>query len=195
MIRFIKQHAGTLLTILFLLIVGILLLVNPELFSLVIIRVCGALLILLGIVDIVRYFRAEAEQAAKGQSFFTGSILLTVGLTCLLGAQNFPDVFPMLAVLYGLLQILLGFRKLQQTVDTLRLKKGNWYLYAIASLISMLFGSIIVFNPTMNLLSIWIFTAISMIVEAVFDTVVLVLTLRSGNKKEPEAAPETPAES
>ncbi len=194
MVKFVRQYAGTLLTILFLLIVGILLLVNPEFFSLIIIRVCGALLMLLGIIDIVRYFRTEAEDAAKGQSFFTGSVLLTVGLTCLLGAQRFPDFFPILAVLYGLLQILLGYRKLQRTVDALRLKKDLWYMSAAAALISMVFGTIIVFNPTMSFMNIWYFTAVAMIIEALIDLAVLILWLIASKKKESQAASETPEE-
>ena len=81
----------------------------------------------------------------------------------------------MLAVLYGLFQILIGFRKAQRTVDALRTKNPLWYLKVISTGISLLFGFIIVLNPGMAFMSIWVFTGITMILEGVFDAVSLFL--------------------
>ena len=120
--KYLKGNWSSILTALFLIVVGILLLVNPAAFAAIIIRIAGILLALLGIFDLIKYFRAKPEEAAKGSAFSSGTILISLGLFCTLSESWFVQVFPVLAVLYGVFQILLGYRKLQRTVDALRLK-------------------------------------------------------------------------
>ena len=121
LLKFLKENWSSLLTALFLLVVGVLLLVNPGLYAIMIIRIAGILFVVLGIVDFVKYFTAEPEEAAKGSGFYSGAIMLTAGLFCLLSGNWFIQVFPVLAVLYGVFQILLGYRKLQRMTKKKRL--------------------------------------------------------------------------
>ena len=173
--KFIKENLNALLTILFLVLIGILLLVDPATFGITIIKVAGVLFAVLGIFDLVKYFRSEPAEAAKGQGFSSGVTMISIGCFCFFGSGWFMDAFPVLAVLYGLFQILLGFRKAQRTVDAIRIKNSLWYLKAISAGISLLFGFIIVLNPGMTFMSIWVFTGITLIIEGVFDAVSLFL--------------------
>lgn len=173
--KFIKENLNALLTILFLVLIGILLLVDPATFGITIIKVAGVLFVALGVFDLVKYFRAEPTEAAKGQGFSSDVTMISIGCFCFFGSGWFKDTFPVLAVLYGLFQILIGFRKAQRTVDVLRTKAPLWYLKAISAGISLLFGFIIVLNPAMTFMSIWVFTGITLIIEGVFDAVPLFL--------------------
>ena len=173
--KFIKENLNALLTTLFLVLIGILLLVDPATFGITIIKVAGILFVILGIFDLDKYFRAEPAEAAKGQGFSSGVTMASIGCFCIFCSGWFKDAFPVLAVLYGLFQILIGFRKAQRTVDALRMKKPLWYLKAISAAISLLFGLIIVFNSGMTFMSIWVFTGITLIIEGVFDAVALFL--------------------
>lgn len=173
MLAFLRKHGWDILTILFLLVVGILLLVNPSTFGTLLIRVFGALLAVAGLYRIIRYFRTPALMAAEGSDFFTGLLALCVGGVCAIWAESFTTVFPVLAVFYGLVQILLGFLKLQRTVDALRLGQRSWYVAALSAVVSLVFGFIIVLNPNMALMSVWTFTGITLILEAIFDIVAL----------------------
>ena len=173
--KFIKENVNALLTILFLILIGILLLVDPATFGITIIKVAGVLFVALGVFDLVKYFRAEPSEAAKGQGFSSGAAMISIGCFCFFGSGWFKDAFPVLAVLYGLFQILIGFRIAQRTVDALRTKRPMWYLKAISAGISLLFGFIIVLNPGMTFMSIWVFTGITLIIEGVFDAASLFL--------------------
>ena len=152
--KFIKQNWVAIITILFMILVGILLLVNPATFAIGIIKVAGVVLFLWGIYDLIRYFRTPADVAARGSAFFSGITMVTLGAYCLFGSDWFVTVFPVLAVLYGLFQVLIGFRKLQRMVDALRLGRPLWWLRAISAGITLLFGFLIVFNPTMTMMSV-----------------------------------------
>ena len=173
--KFIKQNWVAIITILFMILVGILLLVNPATFAIGIIKVAGVVLFLWGIYDLIRYFRTPADIAARGSAFFSGITMVTLGAYCLFGSDWFVTVFPVLAVLYGLFQVLIGFRKLQRMVDALRLGRPLWWLRAISAGITLLFGFLIVLNPGMRFMSIWVFTGLTLIIEGVFDAAALFL--------------------
>ena len=57
--KFLKENWSSILTILFLIVVGILLLVNPATFGVAIIKIVGVLLVVLGVYDLIKYFRAK----------------------------------------------------------------------------------------------------------------------------------------
>ena len=176
--KFLKENWSFILTMIFLIVVGILILADPATFGLIVIKVAGGVLALLGIYDIIKYFRAKPEEAAQGQNFASGTLMITLGCFCIFGTKWFVDTFPVLAVLYGLFQVLIGFRKLQYTVDALRLKLSLWYLLAISACVSMIFGFIIVCNPELAFMAIWVFTGITMIIEGILDAVILVMQFK-----------------
>ena len=117
----LRRHMRELVIIVFLLAVGILLLVNPAAFASWLVKVAGLFLMVLGALRIIRYFRTEAEAAAKGQDFFIGIIAILGGLFCVIKTSWFLSVFPTLAVIYGLLQLVLGFSKVQSEVRDSRI--------------------------------------------------------------------------
>ncbi len=177
-IQFIKKHWAALLTILAVILVGILLLINPAKFAIAIIKIAGLLLIALAVLDFLRYFRAKPDEAARGSAFYTGMTDAAIGLFCLFGSDWFLGAFPVLAVLYGLFQVLIGFRKTQRMVDALRMKQKSWVMKAISAGITLLFGFVIVFNPGMTLMSVWVFTGLTMVLEGIFDAVALFMQER-----------------
>jgi len=178
MLKIIKQNWITCITLLFSIIMGILLLANPSSSALAIIVVAGILFLAWGIFDVIKYFRTYPEDAAEGFAFFSGITMIAVGLFCFFGSGWFIRVFPVLAVLYGLFQILIGFRKVQRFLDAFRAEEAFWYLKAISAGITLLFGFLIVLIPNMSLMSIWVFTGLTLIIEGIFDAVTIVLQSR-----------------
>ena len=141
-------------------------------------ELAGVFLVVLGALRIVRYFRTDPETAARGQDFFIGLIAILGGLFCIFFTGWFLSAFTTLAVIYGLLQLLLGFSKVQRTVDFLRMELSLWYLPACSALIYLVFGFIIVLNPEMTLINVWVFTGVTMIVEGIITAVCLFLLER-----------------
>ena len=176
--KFLKNNWPILLTAIFLIAVGILLLTNPEAFTTGIIKCGGILLIALGVFDLAKYFRADPLEGMKGSGFFAGLVMIAGGCFCLVKTDWFMHAFPVMAVIYGIFQILLGFRKLQRMVDALRLKMSGWWLLGISAAVTLLFGLWITANPETVLLGVWTFTGLSMIIEGVLDLVIAILQHR-----------------
>lgn len=63
----LREKAGGIVVCIFELVVGILLFVNPVGFTSGIITVAGAVLMVLGLTEVVKYFRTDAREAALGQ--------------------------------------------------------------------------------------------------------------------------------
>ena len=174
--EFIKSHLAGLLMAALEVIVGILLMVNPVGFTAGIIIAIGVFVTVMGVISIVRYIRTPAENAAKTTNLFQGLAAVFFGVFCVFGTTWWIAAFPVLAMFYGILQLIAGLQKVQTTVDALRLKNKLWYVPAIGALLSLVCGWIIVKNPEMTVLSIWVFTGLSLIIEGVFDAVTLWFT-------------------
>lgn len=177
--NFLKRNANVILICLFEALIGILLLFDPIGFSSAIVIAFGVALIAAGLIAVIGYFRTDAVEAALGRTFAKGLAMLLAGAFCVLQPTWFIVTFPLLTILYGVVILLAGLGKAQWAIDALRLKTGRWYLPAIGAAVSIGCAFVILANPFATTLVLWMFTGISLIVEAVLDILALFLS-RSG---------------
>ena len=155
-------------------LVGVLLMIDPEGFTSGIIVAVGIALLLGGIWQVVRYFKEEPEEAAKGQDLLIGMIMLLGGGFFALKSKWLIKVIPLLTILYGVGVMVSGLMKVQWTVDKLRLKNNYWYLMAISAFVSLVCSVLILWNPFASTATLWKFTAVALILEAVFDLIAII---------------------
>lgn len=167
----LKRNLGGVVVSLVEVIVGILLLIDPVGFTTGIIVTVGAVLMLMGIGSVVRYFCTKPEQAAAGQYLAKGLALLLGGAFCAFNSHWFIVTFPVLTLVYGVAILMTGFAKVQRMADMIRFKHGKWFLAAISAALSILCGIVIITSPFSTTAVLWTFTGISLIVEAVFDVI------------------------
>lgn len=171
--KFLKNNASVILICLFEALIGVLLLVDPVGFTSGIIVVFGFALLVAGLICTVSYFRTNAVEAALSGKLTKGLAMLLCGAFCMLQPMWFIATFPLLTILYGVVVLLAGLSKVQWAIDALRLKIGRWFLPAISAAVSIVCAFVILSNPFASTLVLWMFTGISLIVEAVLDVVVL----------------------
>ena len=173
---FLKQNGGSIVAGLVELLIGILLFVDPEGFTSGILTAVGVILLLCGVACLIRYFNTEPVQAALEQNFSKGLIMILLGGFLALRTQQAMKFFSAITQLYGVAILIIGVVKLQQGVDLLRLKARYWFLAAVNAVLAVLFAAIILSNPFASTIVLWRVAAISLIVEAVLDVVVLIMT-------------------
>ncbi len=156
--------------------VAVLLLIDPIGFTSGIIIALGAVLVILGAVNIVNYFRDEPADAMHDRGLTIGILQIIGGIFCVLKSEWFMVTFPIVSLLYGIGTLVVGVSKLQWAVDMLRLKVKRWYLMAISSALTIVLAVIILCNPFGTALVVWTFIAISLIVEAVVDIIATIFT-------------------
>lgn len=184
----IKEFMGGALMCVLEIIVGILLLIDPNSFTTGIVTVCGVFLLGAGVVSVVRYFRSEAAMAAAGQLMTKGLTMLLAGWFCVSHSHWFLEMLPVMAIIYGVVVLLTGLGKVQWTLDLIRAKKGKWLLAALSAVISIACGAVILANPFATTEVLWNFTGIVLIVQAVVDIVALLLS--NAKKKTKNTAAE-----
>lgn len=157
------------------LIVGVLLLIEPIRFTKWVIMAAGIGMIILGLVQIVKYFRSSMAETLFGGTLFNGLIAILAGGFCVLKTEWFLVTFPVLTILYGVATLMGGIAKIQLTVDMFRRKNRNWFWPAINAALSIICAIVILNSPFTSTAALWVFTGISLIVEGVFDFVALIL--------------------
>ncbi len=171
----LKQNGNTIIMCIIEVAAGILLLVDPAGFTAGIIIAAGIALIASGLLHVIRYFRSSPEEAAAGQLLARGLVALLSGAFCVFQSEWFIITFPVIAILYGVAVLIGGLSKIQITTDMLRSKNSKWWWGAISAAISIICAFVIIRNPFSSTVVLWWFTGISLIVEAVFDMVTLIM--------------------
>lgn len=174
----LKQTASPIFLSLFELIVGILLLINPVNFTVGIITAVGIALIVYGLISIIKYFRMDIKTASIGQTLTQGLGAILAGGFCAFKSEWFIVTFPVLTVLYGAGNLLGGLSKIQMAVDMFRQKNRKWFWAAISAALSIVCAIVILNSPFTSTAVLWMFTGISLIVEAVFDVITLIIGSR-----------------
>lgn len=173
--KFLKEHIKGIVLCLFELIVGILLLINPVGFTSWIIKVTGIVLIVIGLIEIIKYCRTNVQQASMEQTLVKGLLFILTGGFCVFKTEWFIITFPVLTIIYGVIILMIGIGKVQLTVDMLRQKNNKWFWPAINAVVSIICAIIILNTPFTSTAVLWIFTGVSLIVEGVLDIVILII--------------------
>lgn len=167
----VKEKASGIVLCLFELVVGVLLLIDPVGFTSGTIKVAGIVLMILGLIEIVKYFRTSAEEAFLGQNLVKGLVSVLAGAFCTFKTEWFILTFPVLTIIYGVMILLAGLGKIQLTVDMVRRKNKNWVWAAVNAVVSIICAIVILKNPFTSTTVLWVFTGVSLIVEGVFDVI------------------------
>lgn len=185
-----KFNPNGIVVILFELAVGVLLILNPDMFTRAIILAAGVVLAIVGIVNTISYFKTEAEIAAQGQKLVIGLGAMVLGVSCILGSKWIMDTLGALTLAYGVFLFLMGLEKVQSTVDMLRIKRGMWAFPLIGAVVSIVCAIIIIVNPFTAIDFVWTFIGVTLLIEAAFDIMTLV-TKNKVKEEKPEKATST----
>lgn len=154
--------------------IGIVLFINPVSFTTAIITILGVLVSIAGIISVLHYFKDTPAEAARGKDLTQGLLEVIAGLFCIFKSNWFIVTFPLLTVLYGVITLIGGISKVQWTVDLIRMKAGKWFWAAISAAITIICSVVILCNPFTSTAVLWTFIAVTLIVEAVADVLVVI---------------------
>lgn len=170
--------AGRIVLCLLELIVGILLFIDPAGFASGIFIAAGILIMLLGIAEIVQYFRMPPEEAFFRQPLVKGLVFVGIGAFFAFCSEWILLTFPILTVIYGIGILLSGLVKIQLAVDLFRWKSKKWFLPALSAVLSIVCGVLILWNPFASTTVLWSLAGVMLIAAAVFDAVTIILNHR-----------------
>ena len=187
----LKQNGNGILLCLLEIAVGILLLINYEKLTEFIIIGAGVILLAIGIVTALKYFRTEAEEARLGQLLTKGLTEIAIGAFFLIKTDLFKSHLNLLVVVYGIVILVAGLNKVQIMADLIRRKNDKWFMYGISALVTIVCAVIIIALAETGW--IWMFIGIYLIAQAVLDVAALIvsnLKKKEVTKSEDESSDE-----
>lgn len=170
-----QGKAGSLMTCIMEIVVGVLLMINPIGFTSGIIVGSGVLLCMGGLLSIVRYFMMNPEMAAQKQLLFKGVLSIMGGAACIAKYDWFLGAFPLLTVLYAIAMLILAASRLQKMADMRRMGMAHWYMPGIAAGLAAILAAVILVNPFGAVAAVWTFVAIALIAEAIVEIIAIAL--------------------
>ncbi len=123
-------------------ILGLLLITRPIAFIKTIIIIVGIILFILSIIDFVHYFNSDQE--INNINLFKGIIELIAAILLTFRNDVLIDLFP---VILGVIIIFDGIFQLQIALNIKKVNQNDWIFGFVLSLITIIIGAVIVFNP------------------------------------------------
>ena len=173
--KFLTSKIGNILLCIAEIIVGVLLLVNPDAVTSAFIIGAGAVMILTGIVFCTLYFVGEAEKMVIKQLLFKGLLLIILGVLCVTQYGVLLAALPFVTWVYAIAMLILAAYKVQCTVDILRLSGIRWYFPAISAALAVVLALFILLNPNTAMNIVWGFMSVSIILEAGLEIATIIL--------------------
>ncbi len=174
----IKKHLPMIIIIALELAVGILLFINPELFTKAMSIIIGIALIALGIFFLVRIFTGRETGPMSWLAIVISVVAMTVGVFC---TFFFESVLAVVGVFYGIMLVIAAIVKVKVYLDLNREGVFASPIRLIGAFISLVLGVLMLINPFKVMQTFWIFTGIALIVQAAVDIVTLVLKIKTSD--------------
>lgn len=208
----IKKMLPAILLILFEAVVGVLLIINPEDFTITVFRIFGIVLIACSLVLLIRYLKLRKEDAddakakksdkdekrknAKSAKNTKQASVLTliaaiatfvIGAIFAFGAEVLYDWTSLLLIFYGAIMIVKGIFKL---TDYAALRKEGYTLSPlriVSAIFSIVLGIVVMFFNRDARDTLLVITGVALLLEAVLDIAALVLARRIVKAAEADA--------
>lgn len=150
-------------------VVGIILTIFPGATLRTISRLISAALFIMGAVAIVTYLRRNTEDNFMRNDFLKGLVEITLGICTLIKADLIVSILP---VILGIIVIISGCKKLQETIDMIKSKSKSWITLMVISALNIGLGILIVCNPFDAAKTLFMVIGIGLVFGGVMDFVI-----------------------
>lgn len=164
----LKDHSKSVFYIVFALIAGLCLLLFPQMTTSVVFWGLAAVLMVIGAINLISYFRASVITAVTGDSMASGLLLIVLGLVIGFAQETIASLLP---VIFGLVLFVGGILKTQGAFDLKRMGDLRWFITLIGALVSLVFGVIVLVNPFGTLMTLMRVMGAFLVVESIQDAI------------------------
>ena len=172
-----KYEKNSLIGSILMLILALILIIRPIEFMEVVIWIFGTILIINGIIHIISYFRTDKEMRIMSLELLEGIMETLSGILILLSTKSLIAVFPILLGVWVVIKNIIG---LQISINLKDIPQSGWLWLVILSILSIILGIIIIFNPFSTIITItslvgvlFAITEIVNIIESVYALIKL----------------------
>ncbi len=162
-------------------VLGIMLIVNPEFSASMLGIICGVVLIAFGIVKLIGYFSKDLYRLAFQYDLVFGIVICVLGVLMLV---NPGALMTFICITLGISILADSVFKLQIAIDSRKFGIDKWWLILTFSIISGVFGLILMFRPGESSNVISVILGISLLCDGIlnFSTVITAVKIVKNQK-------------
>ncbi len=164
-------------------VLGILLIVVPEMILPVIAGIFGTLLILFGAVKLIGYFSKDLFRLAFQYDLALGLLLIALGFLTIAKSE---DILVFLGVVLGLYILMDGLLKIQIALDSRIFGIQWWWLIFAAALLTGIIGFFLIFRPSESAKILIMLAGISLLAEGILNLVTVLTAVRIVRHQQPD---------
>jgi len=192
----LRQNLPVLIIFIFELLVGIFLLIEPEKFTRFVIILFGAVMLLVGVINLVRFIRYSKADQSEPIILVSAVISLIIGAICVFATDFIIGLFSVLTLIYGIIIIVAGVFKIEIFIQAKKTGEARSLISLFSGIIAVILGIIITVYSLAVTKIMWQFIGISLIIEAGIDIIAFMHALgkKQGMKKMLEESTDTTKE-
>lgn len=160
-------------------IIGVLLIIWPEIMTKNICYVVGFFSIAIGIVNLIDYIRHDIVMNDYKYSLVIGLVFILVGIFIFTKVEMIMSIIPFIL---GLIVTISGFMKFQNAIDLIRMKYSGWGAVLFISALNIAFGIVLMANPFTSAIVLSICIGIGLIYSGVSDLIATIMLSNSIKK-------------
>lgn len=169
LLDYIKRYAkSSILISILMLIVSILLIIRPSAILNTIMLLIGTVILLEGIFHIVTYVIGDKEYRTYSKDLLIGIIIIISGIYIILNKEIFINLLP---IIVGIWIVIKSVIKLQLALNLKNLDDRNWLILFISSIITSIFGIVIILNPFASLVAITILVGMVLLTTQIIEII------------------------
>lgn len=145
-------------------VIGIVLVVWPDLTMEIACLAIGAVLLIAGIMRLIAYFTARDGSVYSQVNLIFGIVLIVVGALILWKWDKVLEIVP---IIVGIVIVIHGISDLRQAYTLFKNKYDKWWVALILGLLTVVFGVLLILNPFAALDTVVILIGIFLIFDGI----------------------------
>lgn len=166
---------------LFCIVMGVALIIRPDLFTRVVGLIVGGIITTMGAVALMRYFIRTKTDPDNASGLVSGVVLIVAGVFVMVRPDFIPKV---IAFVFGAYMLISGITNIQGAMNLRKNSSTRWTKAMVSAVLTTLAGLLLVINPIIAVDFAFRLMGVCLLISGLSNITGTLLT--GGNKQEPD---------
>ena len=161
-------------------VLGVIMMIFPDVSAIIMCRVIGATLCLYGIIKMIGFFSNDLYSLAFQYDLAFGILMGALGVIMLIKPESFISV---LYFIIGMMILANGLFRFQISFDAKKFGLERWYVITLIAAISCVFGLLLMIDPFKGVGVVTVLTGVAIVISGILDLIVVLYSVRTGDAR------------
>ena len=173
-------------------LLGLALIIFPEISVSVLETVCGILFIVFGVIKLVGFFSKDLYRLAFQYDLVFGILMIVLGITMLVHPGSLANL---ICIALGVSILIDGLFRVQTSVEAKRFGIRTWWLIAVCGILAAVGALVLMFRPAESAPVLMVLVGISLVLEGILNLITVIVAVRIFKNQQPDVIYVEPDES